>query len=219
MRTERRDLWVLSLVVLLRRRRAGRRRRHHRLTGLNPFIVGFHYVASLALVCVTAAFLVRMRTVARPARPAVPRWFAVLTPRHHVPSLAVTIAVGVLTTASGPHSGDATAGRTGFDVRAARTPARVARLRLFALTLVLVVAARRLRRRRSAGPSACSPSSWCRSPSGSSRPATGCPTLAVGAHVLAALLAAAMTVVVLRLKKPVTADAATDDAELAASAH
>src|SRR5690554_2547762 len=29
-------------------------------TGLNPFIVGFHYVASLLLVCVSAAFLVRM---------------------------------------------------------------------------------------------------------------------------------------------------------------
>ena len=84
------------------------------LTGLNPFIVGFHYTSSLLLVCVTAAFLVRLYAAPGPRERAVPKWFAILS---HVTglALAVTIVFGVLTTGSGPHSGDADVFRHGFD--------------------------------------------------------------------------------------------------------
>ena len=83
-------------------------------TGLNPFIVGFHYVSSLLLVCVCAAFLVRMDALPGPRELAVPGWYAGLT---HATSgvLALTIVFGILTTGSGPHSGDAAAGRNGFE--------------------------------------------------------------------------------------------------------
>src|SRR5690606_23983863 len=84
------------------------------LTGLNPFIVGFHYASSLILVCVTAAFLVRMRQPGGPRERVVPRWFAVL-PHVTGLALALTILLGVLTTGSGPHSGDADVIREGFD--------------------------------------------------------------------------------------------------------
>ncbi len=48
----------------------------------------------------------------------------------------------------------------------------------------------------------------------------GLPPLAVGVHmVLAALMAATMTVVVLRLKRPEATDASSDAAAVAASAR
>src|SRR5690606_2207975 len=105
LRRERKDLFTLSVVVLggvLAQAVVGG---ITVWTGLNPFVVGFHYVASLLLVCVTAAFLVLMRSPAGVRERRVPAWHAALA---HATSavVAVTIAVGVLTTASGPHSGD-----------------------------------------------------------------------------------------------------------------
>ena len=83
-------------------------------TGLNPFIVGFHYVSSLLLVCVAAAFIARMDAQTGPRELAVPAWYAGLT--HATTGvLALTILFGILTTGAGPHSGDLAAGRSGFD--------------------------------------------------------------------------------------------------------
>lgn len=87
------------------------------LTGLNPVIVGFHYVASVILVVVTAIYLVRIRHWRRGI------FYPERSPRLLRGALAalilastVTIGYGVATTASGPHSGDAEATlRLGFD--------------------------------------------------------------------------------------------------------
>ena len=71
-RRERRDLFVLSFIVgvgIVAQAIVGG---ITVWTGLNPFIVGFHYVSSLALVCVTAAFLARMDQPAGPRERAVP---------------------------------------------------------------------------------------------------------------------------------------------------
>ena len=57
MRRERRDLFVLALVVVLGVVAQALVGGITVLTGLNPFIVGFHYVASVILVAVCAAFL------------------------------------------------------------------------------------------------------------------------------------------------------------------
>src|SRR5690606_26608674 len=104
--------------------------------------------------------------------------------------------------ASGPHSGDTTAGRTGFNVELLEHLHAWPAYLTFALTLVLVVAARR------AGVSI----KWAvvllavevaQIVLGLYQARNGLPELAVGAHmVLAALLAAAMTVVILSLKTP-----------------
>ncbi|NLA64404.1 MAG: heme A synthase, partial [Leucobacter sp.] len=113
-RQHRRDLFtistvVLALVVL------------QALVGafvvwmhLNANLVGFHYLVSLVIVCITAAYLVRMYEAPGPRSLAVPRAFAIFT---HVTTLfmAITIFVGVLTTGAGPHSGDANIQRDGFD--------------------------------------------------------------------------------------------------------
>jgi cytochrome c oxidase assembly protein subunit 15 len=214
LRKERKDLFTLAVVVIggvLAQAIVGG---ITVWTGLNPFIVGFHYFASLALVCVTAAFLVQMRRPAGPRVRRVPAWFAGLT---HATSAAaaVTIAVGVLTTASGPHSGDSTAGRSGFNVEMLEHLHAWPAYLTFALTLALVATARR----------AGAQVGWVATllvvelaqiALGLYQARNGLPELAVGAHmVLAALLAATMTVVILSLKAP--AELGSSAAELPGS--
>ena len=177
------------------------------LTGLNPFIVGFHYTVSLLLVCVTAAFLVRMYTTPGPRERAVPTWFAALT---HVTglALAVTIVFGVLTTGSGPHSGDADVLRHGFDATVLAHVHSWPGYILAALVLALTVAAWALR---------LEPRRWLlvlvfaivvQVGVGIWQAREGLPPLLVGIHmVLASLSAAAYTVVVLRLKRSVQPEA------------
>lgn len=177
------------------------------LTGLNPFIVGFHYTSSLLLVCVTAAFLVRLKTSPGPRERAVPAWFAAVT---HVTglALAVTIVVGVLTTGSGPHSGDADVLRHGFDASVLAHVHSWPGYILAALVLFLTVSAWVLR---------LEPRRWLlvlvlailvQVGVGIWQAREGLPPLLVGIHmVLASLSAAAYTVVVLRLKRPVPVDA------------
>lgn len=204
-RADRRDLVVISVVVL-----AGVSAQA--LIGgfvvwlhLNANLVGVHYTISVALVAVSAAYLARMYDVPGPRDRAVPKAFAILT---HVTTLvmAVTVIFGVLTTGSGPHSGDASIERNGVDATLMSHihswPGYVS----FVLVLVLLVwaAARRLR-----------PLKWTTTlfvvllaqiAIGIFQARNGLPELAVGAHmVLAALTAASMVVVVLRLKRPVGA--------------
>ncbi len=83
------------------------------LTDLNPFIVGFHYTASILLASLTAIFLARMNHP-NTRDELVPRGYRWLFSATGA-ALLVTIFFGVLTTASGPHSGDANVIRTGFD--------------------------------------------------------------------------------------------------------
>jgi len=216
-RRERRDLFVLSLVVGLGIVAQAIVGGITVWTGLNPFIVGFHYVSSLVLVCVTAAFLARMDEPVGPRERAVPGWYAGLT---HATSavLAISIVFGVLTTGSGPHSGDAEAGRNGFDSEILEHVHAWPGYLLFALTLVLVIAAWRDHLPTRAWVTALLAVEIVQIAVGLYQARNGLPPLAVGVHmVLAALTAAAMTVAILRLKRPVGADA-PEPAPAAASA-
>lgn len=170
------------------------------LTGLNPFIVGFHYVASLALVCITAALIVRLDTAPGPRVLAVPRWYAILT---HVTTLvlALTIVFGVLTTGAGPHSGDKAVGRNGFDATILEHVHAWPGYALLVLTLVLTVAAWTLRLPPRRAVTTLLVLEFVQIAVGLYQARNGLPELAVGIHmVLAAVTAAAMTVVVMRLK-------------------
>ncbi|MGX5697974.1 COX15/CtaA family protein, partial [Agromyces soli] len=69
---------------------------------------------SVVIVCLTAAFLVRMGEPAGSRELAVPRGFSILT-HDTTLVLAVTVLVGVYTTGAGPHSGDDDVVRTGVD--------------------------------------------------------------------------------------------------------
>ncbi|WP_246081346.1 COX15/CtaA family protein [Homoserinimonas aerilata] len=206
LRATRRDLFVLAAIVLGGVVAQGIVGGISVLTGLNPFIVGFHYVASLALVCVTAAFLVQAYSPVGPRVRVVPSWFAGIA---HATSLvvAVTIGVGVLTTGSGPHSGDATAGRTGFNVEILEHlhawPAYLA----FALTIVLVVAAAVRRLPVLGWAAALLAVELVQIAVGLFQARNGLPELVVGVHmILASLLAAVMTVVLLRMKRAAPAE-------------
>ncbi|MCI1020476.1 heme A synthase [Microbacterium sp. C5A9] len=201
--TERRDLVILAWLVLAGVVAQALVGGITVLTGLNPFIVGFHYVSSLLLVCVTAAFLVRLYSPAGPRESAVPKWFTILT---HVTglALAVTIVFGVLTTGSGPHSGDADVLRHGFDATVLAHVHSWPGYILAVLVLALTVSAWALR---------LEPRRWLlvlviailvQVAVGVWQAREGLPPVLVGIHmVLASLSAAAYTVVVLHLKKPV----------------
>lgn len=172
---------------------------------LNANLVGTHYVISLAIVCITAAYLARLYEAPGPRALAVPKPFAILT---HVTTLvmAITVVFGVLTTGSGPHSGDATIQRDGVDAGLMSHIHAWPGYAALALTIALLIwaIAKRLR-----------PLRWIvtllavlvvQILIGVYQARTGLPPLAVGVHmVLAALTAATMTIVVLRLKRPVTA--------------
>lgn len=203
LRRERRTMFVLALVVLggiVAQAVVGG---ITVLTGLNPFIVGFHYLASVVLVTVCAAFLTLMYLPAGPRERVVPTWFAGLV--HATTAvLALTIVFGVLTTGAGPHSGDAAAvQRNGFDAEVLEHVHAWPGYALFVLTLVIVVLAWRQRLAVRRWATALLAVELVQIAVGLYQARNGLPELAVGVHmVLAALTAAAMTVVVLRLKAP-----------------
>ena len=200
--TRRRDLAVLAWVVLVGIMAQAVVGGFAVISDLNPFIVGFHYTASLLLVCVTAAFLVRLNAVPGPREPAVPTWFSILS---HITGLALaaTIFFGVLTTGNGPHSGDANIERHGFDATILAHVHSWPGYILAALVLTLTIASwvQRLQPRK-----------WLlvlvvailvQVGVGVWQAREGLPELLVGIHmVLDSLSAATYTVVVLSLKRP-----------------
>ena len=203
LRRERRAMFVLSLVVLGGIAAQAVVGGITVLTGLNPFIVGFHYIASVVLVTVCAAFLTLMYLPAGPRERAVPGWFTGLV--HATTGvLALTIVFGVLTTGAGPHSGDAAAvQRNGFDAEVLEHVHAWPGYALFALTLVIVVLAWRLGLPVRRWSTALLAVEVVQIAVGLYQARNGLPEIAVGVHmVLAALTAATMTVVVLRLKSP-----------------
>ncbi|HET8927798.1 MAG TPA: COX15/CtaA family protein [Microbacterium sp.] len=207
LRRTRRDLFVLALIVLAGVVAQAIVGGITVWTGLNPFIVGFHYVASLLLVCVTAAFLVLMREPGGRRARAVPGWYAVVA---YVTAgvMAVTITVGVLTTGAGPHSGDLDAVRNGFNAELLEHVHAWPGYTLFTLTVVLLIGSWRLRSRAprlAVWTAVLLAAELVQILVGLYQARSGLPEIAVGTHmVLAALTAATMTVVILRLKNPVT---------------
>jgi cytochrome c oxidase assembly protein subunit 15 len=84
------------------------------LTDLNPWVVGLHFLLSMALIAVTFALWKRIDEGDRPRRTLVPAPLPALARLTAVASAAV-IVLGVIVTGSGPHAGDADAKRNGLD--------------------------------------------------------------------------------------------------------
>lgn len=202
LRRERRDLFVISIIVValvIVQALVGAFVVWNELAAV---LVGFHYTVSVVIVCIAAAYLVRMYDVPGPRVRAVPGPFLGIAHLTTV-ALAVTVFVGVLTTGAGPHSGDENVVRQGFDASLLAHIHAWPGYILLGLVVVLTVwaAMKRLR-----------PLAWLivllailivQIAVGVYQARTGLPVFAVGVHmVLASISAAAMTVVILRLKKP-----------------
>lgn len=209
-RAERRDLFALTLIpaasVFLQAIVGG----ITVLSQLNPYVVGLHFVLSVVLVALAAVLVHRVYEQPGPRRRVVPTWFAATT---HLTTLAVavTVVVGILTTGSGPHAGDGGAKRNGLDPELLQHvhswPAYV----MFGLTVVLVIGAYRLSNRR-----LIRYTTWLVAVElvqivvGITQARLGLPEILVGIHmVLACLVTAAMTAVVLALKAPVAGGTGT----------
>ena len=81
------------------------------LTDLNPWIVAFHLLLSMALIAGSMILVVRVRGV---ASTPVPARSAALT-RITLGMLIVVVYLGTVVTGSGPHAGDAGSPRNGLD--------------------------------------------------------------------------------------------------------
>ena len=203
-RAERRDLWIMSWIifagVLVQAVVGG----ILVIFQLHPNMVAFHYLVSLVLVAVAAAFVVRMGQPGGARERAVPKGVAILV---HITSfvLALTVIFGVLTTGAGPHSGDpAVTLRNGFDATILEHVHSWPAYALFALTLTLLVIAlaNSLTAIRNAVIAVLA-IELVQIAVGLYQARNALPPLAVGVHmVLAAILVAACTALVLQLKRP-----------------
>ena len=118
LRKERRDLFLLALGLLASIPAQAVIGGITVLTNLNPWVVGLHFLVSMALV-VFATLLVN-RAFGRAGRfvalrlPALPGVMRPVTAAVAIFS-SLAVMLGVVVTGSGPHAGDADAPRNGLD--------------------------------------------------------------------------------------------------------
>ena len=113
-RPRRRSLVLLALAVALGIPAQGVIGGITVLTDLNPWVVGLHFVLSMALIALAYALWKRTAEGDRPRRSLVPAPLPALARLLALVSAAV-IALGVIVTGSGPHAGDEHAKRNGLD--------------------------------------------------------------------------------------------------------
>lgn len=203
-RRERRDLFWLALVIGLYVPVQAVIGGITVLTNLNPYVVGLHFFASAVLVALSAVLVARVHAPPGPRLRAVPRWYAVTAHLTGV-FVTVTVIIGILVTGSGPHAGDGGAARNGLDSEFVQHVHSWPAYITFALSLVLLIGAWRRR-----GPTNLP--LWtaglvavelAQIGVGLWQARTGLPVVLVGIHmVLAMLLIAAMTAVIMHLRMP-----------------
>lgn len=82
------------------------------LTKLNPYVVGLHLIVSVAIIVLLVLLVRRAHRLPTEAISARGGWLV----RLSFAFVMLAVVLGVLVTGSAPHSGDAEAIRTGFDV-------------------------------------------------------------------------------------------------------
>ncbi|MFT4148016.1 MAG: COX15/CtaA family protein [Micrococcaceae bacterium] len=112
-RAERKDLWILSILLLLGIPAQAVVGGITVLTDLNPWVVGFHFFVSITMISLATLLVNRVYNG--------PRVSSALAefPRGVLISIGIfgitAIILGVFVTGSGPHAGDANAPRNGLD--------------------------------------------------------------------------------------------------------
>lgn len=171
-------------------------------TKLNPYVVGLHFVVSIALVVLSTIYVLRVWA----SEPA-PAQFVAPIIRATVWVMAalqmITITLGILTTGSGPHAGDADAPRNGLSTHLMEHlhsyPAYSALF--FAIVLLVLSALAHLSHLRTATTLLLLVNA-AQIVVGIAQSRSGLPPLLVGTHMfLACLVAAAVTLVLYRTRK------------------
>jgi len=116
-RRERRDLFWLTLLIGLGIPAQAIIGGISVLMQLNPYVVGLHFVVSIALVVLSTVFVYRVYLPSTPAPWQPPAEMGKLPVILWLAAVFqfVTICIGILTTGSGPHAGDANAPRNGLN--------------------------------------------------------------------------------------------------------
>ena len=206
MRRQRRDLFVITLLQGLSIPAQAVLGGITVLTGLNPYVVGAHFVISMALVVLTTVLVYRVYNGRRGDLPLGPAWLRRLSITSAV-FAAMAVLLGILTTGSGPHAGDAATPRNGLDSELLEHLHSWPAYALFGCTVVLVVAVLALRLPGRRFFIAMLGIEVLQIIVGITQSNWGLPPLLVGTHmVLAALLTAAMTASLISLR---TSSAAT----------
>jgi cytochrome c oxidase assembly protein subunit 15 len=165
------------------------------LTDLNPWIVSFHFLVSMAIIGVCVVLLDELRDPERAAAPERLRRLAWLV----LAAMWVVLYLGTVVTGSGPHSGDLDSRRTGLDPQVMSHVHASAVYVVLALTVGLLALARRSGAQRVVTAAAgLLLLELLQGVVGFVQYATDLPEVLVGLHMLgAALLSAAVTLVVL----------------------
>jgi heme a synthase len=141
----RRDLFVLTLIQGLSIPFQAVLGGITVLSGLNPYVVGSHFLVSILLVILTTILVYRVYNGKRGSELLTPRWYLALGILTSV-DVGVTVVLGVLTTGAGPHAGDnsnakALAPRNGLNPALLQEIHSVPAYITFGLTILLVVIA------------------------------------------------------------------------------
>ncbi|MBG6218330.1 cytochrome c oxidase assembly protein subunit 15 [Arthrobacter sp. CAN_A6] len=110
-------------------------------TGLNPWIVGWHFLVSMALVVLATVLVNRSRLTTADSAVRLPQ-AAPRSMQHLLRAIAIltgiTVVLGVIVTGSGPHAGDHGAARNNLDPEL-MTKLHAAPVYLLVLAVVVVV--------------------------------------------------------------------------------
>ncbi|MDF9810448.1 MAG: COX15/CtaA family protein [Aurantimicrobium sp.] len=206
MRKSRRDFFWLTLLIGLGIPAQAVIGGISVLMQLNPYVVGLHFIVSIVMIVLSTVLVFRVyngnapRTwILSPSGLSLPRivWLAAVFQ-------IVTIILGILTTGSGPHAGDADAPRNGLDGGILQSlhsyPAYVA-VGLTLLAIAMASRARQLAERNAL--LMLLAVNVAQIVVGIVQSRTGLPPLLVGIHMLlACLVAAGTTNALLNLRKP-----------------
>lgn len=206
MRKNRRDFFWLTLLIGLGIPAQAVIGGISVLMQLNPYVVGLHFIVSIVMIVLSTVLVFRVyngnapRTwILSPSGLSLPRivWLAAVFQ-------IVTIILGILTTGSGPHAGDADAPRNGLDGGILQSlhsyPAYVA-VGLTLLAIAMASRARQLAERNAL--LMLLAVNVAQIVVGIVQSRTGLPPLLVGIHMLlACLVAAGTTNALLNLRKP-----------------
>jgi cytochrome c oxidase assembly protein subunit 15 len=170
-------------------------------TNLNPYVVGLHFVVSVALVVLSTVLVWRACSPREVRAELAPKWLRGITLATAF-FASVTILVGIVTTGSGPHAGDSGAARNGLDSEFLQHVHSWPAYALLLFTIAVYVSARRVRLPRTVRFTGLLLVVLALQIAvGITQARLGLPGMLVGTHmVLACVLASAMTAVVLSLR-------------------